>query len=763
MNNPGRNDNGETQGLFTIKNSLFGIVTVLVLIVVAFRLNSAIEASQDKAQLEQAVVINDFSDAMIEAANHFSIERGVMVIGLGSDQEISTAFKSMIDDHRREGGRAYKRAMDIFSTLDDFGHKEKLTTEIRNSFKAYLTAQVKADRASLISFASEQDMDIRDDLSREKGKSGRTFRRSIDTLNVNIQKIRLAVEFESSTSHSQIILYRQLKNTLAEMMEYSDREWAGIGVAIPSRRPITENMIASMASYVGRVNSSWDMVNALLASSVVDTSLKGYLKNVDAEFFDSFRSLKDEVYDASYDAAASQDEESDVVEADYPVDAGEWIARATAATKTIQDLSKAVGVSARNLAEDSASDANGQLMTGIFVLIVTLAIGGGAFWLVAMRIARPLTRLGSSMSGIASGDLEVEIKGTGRQDEIGMMARSLQVFKDSAIEKNRLEAEQKLAAEESLRQKERDAKARRDSEENERRREEQRLEQARQERQNEMLTLADNFEASVMDIVASVSAASGDMEKKARDMSSVAEQTTHQASSVSAASEQATANIQTVASAAEELSSSVKEISEQVTQSSIFSASAVEETEKAIGEIQGLVEAAQKIGDVISLINDIADQTNLLALNATIEAARAGDAGKGFAVVASEVKNLASQTATATEEIALQVGSMQDATKKAVTAIDGIQHVIKKIDNTSISISSAVEEQDASTHEIARNVSEVSVGTQEVTSSIHVMSGGAESTGQAAVQVLESAQNMSQQSAELRKQLEQFLEKIRAA
>ena len=763
MNNPDKNKNGERQGLFTIKNSLFGIVAVLVLIVVALRVGSAMDASNDKAELEQAVVINDFSDDMIEAANHFSIERGVMVIALGSDREMSSSFKTMIDQHRKSGGLAYKRAMSIFTTLDDFDGKGKLTTDIRNNFKAYLDAQVKADRASLISFTTEQDVDIRDDLSREKGKGGRVFRRAINALNVNIQKIRLAVEFESRTSNSQIILYRQLKNTLAEMMEYTDREWAGIGVAIPSRRPISENMIASMASYVGRVNSSWDLVNALLSSSVVDTKLRSYSKNVNEEFFDNFRSLKDEVYDASYDAAASQDEGADVVKADYPVDAAEWIARATAATKTIQDLSKAVGVSARNVAEESASDANGRLMIGILVLVITLAIGGGAFWLVAMRIARPLARLGESMSGIADGDLEVEIKGTGRRDEIGMMARSLQVFKESAIEKTRLEAEQKEAAEENRRQKERDAEAMREAEEKERIREERHVEQAREERQNEMLALADDFESSVMDIVASVSAASGDMETKARDMSSIAEQTTHQASSVSAASEQATANIQTVASAAEELSTSVKEISEQVTQSSIFSTSAVEETEKAIGEIKGLVEAAQKIGDVISLINDIADQTNLLALNATIEAARAGEAGKGFAVVASEVKNLASQTATATDEIALQVGSMQAATKKAVTAIDGIQHVIKKIDNTSISISSAVEEQDASTHEIARNVSEVSVGTQEVTSSIHVMSEGAESTGKAAVQVLESAQNMSQHSAELRQQLEQFLIQIRAA
>ena len=759
----GMSGKGKIQGLFTIKNSLFGIVSILILIVVSFRISAAIEASNYKAELEKAVVINELSDDLIEAANHFSIERGVMVIALGSDKMISPAFKTMIDENRSKGVVAYKHAMNVFAALDDFPRKNQLAEEIADTFKAYQNVQTGADNASLISYAQEQDLDAKDTLSRRKGKASRNFRRGIDALNVNIQTLRLAVEFESHISNSQIIHYQQLKNALAEMMEYTDREWAGIGAAIPARRPISDNMIANMSSYVGRVNSSWDMVNSLLVSSTIDTELKKYSQNVDVVFFENFRNLKDEVYDASYDAAASQDDGGDIVEADYPVNAVEWVNQATAATKTIQELSKAVGVSAQHAAQTSAADANAELVSGIVVLIIALGIGAGAFWLVAVRIVRPLVRLGDSMSEIANGDLDSDIVGTERQDEIGLMARALQMFKDAAIEKIGLEAEQKEEAEKRRLQKEREVESAREAEEMERMREEKRSKATREERRTEMLTLADNFEASIMDIVASVASASSDMEVRARDMSTVAEETTRQATTVSVASEQATANVQTVASAAEELSQSVKEISEQVAQSSQFSTNAVGETEKAIGEIQGLVEAARKIGDVISLINDIANQTNLLALNATIEAARAGEAGKGFAVVASEVKNLASQTATATDEIASQVGSMQAATKKAVEAIDGIQSVIKKIDDTSVSISSAVEEQDASTHEIARNVSEVSVGTQEVTSNIHVMSEGAKSTGVAATQVLESAQNMSRQSAELRKQLEQFLEQIRAA
>ncbi|MCF6195872.1 MAG: methyl-accepting chemotaxis protein [Emcibacter sp.] len=763
MGDQSNSTRGNIQKFFTIKNSLFGIVAILVLIVVSFRISSAIDASNYKAELENAVLINEFSDDLIDAATSFSIERGVTVIALGSDKAISPTFNTMIEEYRIKGIEAFNKSMKVLDALDNFPRKSNLIKEIQESFEAFQTAQAKVDSAARISYANEQDEDVRDELIGQKAGVSRKLRRAINKLNTKIHELRLAVEYESNVSNSQIVHYRQLKNVLAEMIEYTDREWAGMGAAIATRRPISASMISNMSSYVGRVNSSWDKVNSLLSSSVIDSNLKAHLQKVDEAFFENFRNLKDEVYDASYDAAASQDDSGEVVEAEYPVNAVEWINQATAATKTIQDLSKSVGVSASNAAKSSASDANSELVSGIVVLLIALAIGGGAFWLVASHIIRPLVRLGDSMSEIAEGDLDAEIKGTKRQDEIGQMARALQMFKEAAIEKIHSDEQQREAEEERRLQKEQEAEAMREAEEKERLREEERSRAAREERRNEMMALADNFEASVMDIVASVATASGEMENKARDMSTVAEETTHQATSVSAASEQATNNVQTVASAAEELSISVKEISEQVAQSSKFSTNAVGETEKAIGEIQGLVEAARKIGDVISLINDIANQTNLLALNATIEAARAGEAGKGFAVVASEVKSLASQTATATDEITAQVSSMQDATKKAVTAIDGIQGVIKKIDDTSVSISSAVEEQDASTHEIARNVSEVSVGTQEVTSNIHVMSEGAKSTGKAATQVLESAQNMSQQSAELRKQLEQFLQKIRAA
>ena len=215
--------------------------------------------------------------------------------------------------------------------------------------------------------------------------------------------------------------------------------------------------------------------------------------------------------------------------------------------------------------------------------------------------------------------------------------------------------------------------------------------------------------------------------------------------------------------AAEELAASVQEISRQVAQASTIASSAVEEAQRTNDRIGGLAEASQRIGEVVTLINDIASQTNLLALNATIEAARAGDAGKGFAVVATEVKSLADQTAKATEEIASQINAIQNSTKDAVEAIGGISTTIAEISEITSSISASVEEQGSATSEIAQSVSQAATGTQEVSEKIAGVTSGTAKTGGAAEQVSSAANELAEQSVVLRRTVDDFLGRVRAA
>jgi methyl-accepting chemotaxis protein len=276
-------------------------------------------------------------------------------------------------------------------------------------------------------------------------------------------------------------------------------------------------------------------------------------------------------------------------------------------------------------------------------------------------------------------------------------------------------------------------------------------------------TLADNLETTVKSVADKVSSSATDMRGAAEQMTAKAERTSQQANTVATASEQASVNVQTVASAAEELNASVSEISRQVAASTKITTQAVAEAQATNLQVEGLAKAAQRIGDVVKLINDIAGQTNLLALNATIEAARAGEAGKGFAVVASEVKNLANQTAKATEDIVAQISSIQSETKQAVEAIQRIGATIGTINEISTTIASAVEEQGAATREIARNVQEASAGTNEVSTNIVYVTQTAKETGDTARLMQGNSSALVDQSTALRGEVDELLARIRAA
>jgi len=286
---------------------------------------------------------------------------------------------------------------------------------------------------------------------------------------------------------------------------------------------------------------------------------------------------------------------------------------------------------------------------------------------------------------------------------------------------------------------------------------------AEEERQSAMQTMATDFQNSVGTIVETVSSSATELEASSQTMAQTAEQTSHEASTVASAAEEMNVNVQTVASAADELSSSIREISGRVQESSSISQAAAVTANTTQDKVRGLSEAADRIGEVVQLINDIAEQTNLLALNATIEAARAGDAGKGFAVVASEVKSLANQTTQATESISQQVNAVQSATMEAVGSMDEIVSVINRINEIGSGIAAAVEAQSATTGEIAENVQQAAEGAREVSTSILKVNEAANESGSAASDVLGAASELSRQSEALSGHVNEFMNEIRTS
>jgi methyl-accepting chemotaxis protein len=388
----------------------------------------------------------------------------------------------------------------------------------------------------------------------------------------------------------------------------------------------------------------------------------------------------------------------------------------------------------RGLGGRNEESARQNVTESLGVAAVALVASILLAWLIGRGISRPVKAMTGAMTTLANGDLSVEVPARERGDELGEMAKAVQVFKDSMSETERLRAAQ-----------------------------EQQKAQAEAERREAMQELAQRFETSVGGVVEAVSAAATELRATAEAMSQTADDTTRQSTTVAAAAEQATANVQTVASATEELGASIKEIGTQMNESTRIVNDAVRQSEATQQTVRGLAEAAQRIGEVVRLINDIAGQTNLLALNATIEAARAGEAGKGFAVVASEVKGLANQTAKATEEIAAQIKGIQDATSGSVAAIEEITRTISRVSEIAASIASAVEEQDAATQEIARNVAQAAHGTGEVSAHIGSVSQAVQQSGTAAGQVLGSAGELAQNGETLKLQVDAFLREVRAA
>ncbi|MGF1623287.1 MAG: methyl-accepting chemotaxis protein [Alphaproteobacteria bacterium] len=531
-------------------------------------------------------------------------------------------------------------------------------------------------------------------------------------------------QFEAVVHHHEALGFDEntgLEGQLRAMVHAVESRLAEVGGAemmvtmLMMRRHEKDFMLRRDPKYVDSIDQRHGEFMAQLDTSVFEPEVKQELAALMESYVSSFKA-----WSARAMAAA---EDTVVLSEIFAGMAPHFDAVVTAARE---------GTVEANARFESTQDSVRATMLAIVAATLVLALGLG--FAVSRSITRPVVAMTSAMRRLADGDHDVEIPARGARNEIGAMAAAVQVFRHSAIEVGRLRAEQ--AAQE---------------------------ERVKVERHQAMNQLADEFEAAVAATLRTVTAAATELQATAESMSATAEETSRQAGTVATASDEASASVQTVASAAEELAASIADIRRQAGRSSEVAAQGVAETARSDAEVRMLAEATQKIGAVVEMINNIASQTNLLALNATIEAARAGEAGKGFAVVASEVKNLANETAKATEEITAQITGVQAASAEAVSAIASIGKTIGHINEIATTIAESVGQQDAATREIAANVQQAAAGTRDVSANIVGVNRAAGETGSAAAQVQASAGELAQQSVALKTAVEKFVAEVRAA
>ncbi|WP_424631872.1 methyl-accepting chemotaxis protein [Bradyrhizobium sp. SYSU BS000235] len=474
--------------------------------------------------------------------------------------------------------------------------------------------------------------------------------------------------------------------------------------------------------FVGGMDAAWSALESSAAGMKLPAALESAIAAAKTAYFDpQYMSLRDRLM-----FALSTGEKPELTAAQWsPLTVGRMASAVVVAEQALD--------AAKHYGKELHQDALRALIIQLILLSGAVAMGVLSIIAVSRRVIKPLQSIQDAMLKVASGDLSVDVPFAQRRDEIGALAGALETFKQNAVEKERIEADQRT----------RNARG--------------------ASRQQAIEAHIGMFEQQIGEVLDAFSEASDQMRQTSQGMSAISMQTNTQVRQAAKASGDASANVQSVAVAAEELSASINDISRQVSHAANIAGRAVDQARQTDATVQGLSETASRIGDVISLINDIAGQTNLLALNATIEAARAGEAGKGFAVVASEVKSLASQTAKATEEISQQIAAVQKVTQEAMEAIKGIGGTISEVSEVATAIAAAVEEQGAATQEITRNTQQAAQGTMDVSNNIAGVTEGADATGASAENVNAAAAALGEQAQQLRGRVTEFLGNIRAA
>ncbi|TWA72624.1 methyl-accepting chemotaxis sensory transducer [Azospirillum brasilense] len=694
--------------LLSIKVILPLIVGGLALLGIFMSGDAAFEALRGVETASAYRRVNQVASGLVVAAGDFAQERGATNGALNSPDPLTADRRARLQQRRDGADGALGAALEELRAIPEMVRHAPRLDAVEASMAAFKDHRRGVDEA----------------LSRQAGdRSSDVVSGFGGVITAHIERIgslRLLLEAVAPPPKTATFQLVQLRGYAADMAEHAGRERGLFSALVAGGRAVTPAQAEALAKSRGRLEQAWDGIRALRARPDLTPDLARAIDGVETAYFQGFAETRQAVLKAGADGR-------------YPLTADEWLSRATVGIDSILTLAGTVGGAIDAAVAEAADEARSDLLVSLAVFTLSLLLGVGGSLLVVRRIVRPLTAMTGAMRHLADGDLGMVIPGTGRRDEIGAMAQAVEVFQEHAVARERLEAEQ-----------------RRDQE-------------ARERRTVALDRLTRGFEAKVSGLVGTLSSAATEMEATAGSMSTAAQQTNHQSFAVAAASEQASTNVQTVAAATEQLTASIREIGNRAAQSQAITTRAVADARRTDETVRLMAGCAQRIGEVVGLIQAISSQTNLLALNATIEAARAGDAGKGFAVVAHEVKTLASQTAQATDDIAAQIAQVQTVTRDAVAAIQDIASVIGEVNEIATAIAAAVEEQGAATQEITRNVHQAAVGTQEVASNIAGVQQAANDTGAAASHVLSAAQELSQQAERLTGEVGEFLAGVRSA
>jgi methyl-accepting chemotaxis protein len=703
------NLSAQSATVWNIRNLLMTAVALLSILGLAVSGYVLRSASLERATASDAASINETADLLLESAGRWARERGATNLALNAANPATDAQMAAISNFRKLADQSFEKALGRLVTRD-FSNRDQLITTAQRA------------REQLAEIRRQADADMTKPANARQSATVSQWAPTITAVIGASQNLRVAAAMDEDNVQARLSSLQNLKHFVWIMSEYLGRERAAVAALVAVGRPMNSQEISTLGMFRGKVEAAWDYVQAYAAKSSAPPSVTASAGRLRERVFQRFEETRKAIYAAGLGGGT------------YPISSAEWFNQSTTAIDEVIALSVQASQEAARLAESAQRDSLRTLVLNAFLMTFSLLLAAATFWIVISRIVRSLGQMTDAMSELAGGETSVVVPCSNRRDEMGSMARALLVFKENVVKVRNMQAERDV------------------------------LEKAaREEKAAAMVRLADAFEGAVGEIVQTVSAASAELEASAGTLSATAVRAQELTTMVAAASEEASTNVQSVASASEEMAASVNEISRQVQESSKIAREAVEQARRTHHRVNELSNAANRIGDVVELINTVAGQTNLLALNATIEAARAGEAGRGFAVVASEVKALAEQTAKATEEIRKQIGDIQSATHDSVSAIEDIGVTIGRISEISSTIASAVEEQGAATQEVARNVQQAAQGTQQVASNITDVQRGAHETGSASSQVLTSAQSLSFESSRLKSEVGRFLDTIRAA